>query len=377
MADRSQGTPIRLGIIGAGRVTANHHLPALYSLPQIETAALADVDAVRLSQVAERFGIPGRYTDPHALLAEPGIQAVAICTPPPTHAGLALAALDAGKHVFIEKPLVLSLHECDDLQTRAAAVPQQKTTVGFNLRWHRLMVAARRIIQSGELGAIRAVRLLINSSFHQRHEAPDWRNTRRSGGSVILEQGSHGFDLVRFLVAGEFAEVYALAQLRDDIEEMVTITGRLDTGIQVSLLFGDRTADALEVDVFGVDARLHVSGYRFDSLEVWPVSVFPGSIKTRVRQFVDTVAALPAAWPNLRRGGDFANSYRSQWEHFAACVQDKQNNRPSGATTLHDGRQALQVALASLWSVRAGQPVTLAAGLKVAVDDASLDQVLL
>jgi myo-inositol 2-dehydrogenase/D-chiro-inositol 1-dehydrogenase len=362
MNTRTSETGIRLGIIGAGRVTTDHHLPALRRLPHIQAAALADVDAARLQQIADRFGIPSRYTDPQALLADPTLQAVAICTPPPTHAGLALAALAAGKHVLIEKPLALRLRECDQLQARASTLPGQQVTVGFNLRWHRLMVAASELVRAGAVGHLQALHLTLTSGYRHRRQSPLWRNQRQSGGSVLLEIGSHLFDLARFLAGAEFAEVHATAQSRDGLETMATVNGRMANGSQVSLLMGDHSADILEVDIFGNAGRLHVSGYRFDGLELWPVLVYPGSLKARVRQAFETVRGLPGAWPSLRQGGDFASSYRKQWQRFG----DRIANGQTAAPTLEDGRQSLRAALAGLHSLRTGQPASLAA---IADDD--------
>lgn len=356
MSADSSDASLRLGIIGAGRVTVDHHLPALRRLPQLTVLALADIDAARLQQAADRFGIRDRYSDPYTLLADPAVQAVAVCTPPSSHAELALAALEAGKHVFIEKPVALSLRECDELQARAQSLPGQQTMIGFNLRRHRLMVAARDLVQAGAVGTLQAVRLTLTSGNRHRFQSPQWRNRRQSGGSVFLELGSHGFDLARFLTGDEFAKVHAVAQTRDDLEAMAIVTGEMMKGTHFSLLMGDHTADALEVDVFGDAGRLHVSGYRFDGLEVWPPAMFPGSPKARAQQVFRSVRALPSAWPNLRQGGDFAASYGWQWVHFAACIQQRQPAIPA----LSDGRQALRVALAGLHSLHDGQAVSLA-----------------
>lgn len=361
---RGPQAALRLGIIGAGRVTSDHHLPALRRLPQIEVAALADVDAARLEQIADRFGIPSRYADPQALLADPTLQAVAICTPPPTHATLALAALAAGKHVLVEKPLALSLRECAELQARASSLPGQQTTVGFNLRWHRLMSAAGELVRAGAVGHLQTVRLTLTSGYRHRLTSPQWRNQRQTGGSVLLELGSHVFDLARFLTGDEFAEVYAVAQSKAGLETMAVVSGRMANGSQVSLVMGDHTADALEVDVFGDAGRLHVSGYRFDGLELWPLSVYPGSLKVRAQRAFELVRALPSAWSSLRRGGDFAATYRKQWEGFAACIQDGEAATP----TLDDGRQSLRAVLAGLVSLRTAQPVAMAA-----ISDESLE----
>lgn len=368
MATRHPETRMKLGIIGAGQVTTGHHLPALRQLPQIETVALADVDAVRLQQTADSFGIPGRFTDPCDLLADPTLQAVAVCTPPSTHASLAVAALEAGKHVFIEKPLALKLRDCDELQARASLLPGQQTMVGFNLRQHRLLAAASEVIRADELGELQAIRVTMTNGYRSRPQPTVWRNQQSEGGSVLLDLGPHVFDLVRFMLADDFAQVYATARKDDGTERMVAVTGQSTNGVQLSILMGDHTANCLEMDVFGKEGRLHVSGYRFDGMEVWPASGYLGSARRRAQRVFKTLNDLASAWPTMWRGGDHADSYRLQWEYFASCVQNGQTPVPG----LGEGREALRATLASLYSLRQRQPVSLAA-----LADSSLDGALI
>src|SRR4051812_1103418 len=113
MAGSSQ--PLKLGIIGCGEVTEYKHLLVLRDIPRIEVAALADINEVTVRRVADRFHIARRYTDYRAILDDPAIEAVAVCVPAHSHIEVALAALDTGKHIFIEKPLALGLNECGQL----------------------------------------------------------------------------------------------------------------------------------------------------------------------------------------------------------------------------------------------------------------------
>ena len=106
---------LRFGLIGCGRVTETLHLPALKQLDDADVVALADISGDRLNKVADLFHIPDRYPDYQCLLADCSIDAVAVCVPARFHVDVALAALEAGKHLFIEKPLALGLDECDRL----------------------------------------------------------------------------------------------------------------------------------------------------------------------------------------------------------------------------------------------------------------------
>ncbi|HYM09122.1 MAG TPA: Gfo/Idh/MocA family oxidoreductase, partial [Bryobacterales bacterium] len=91
--------PLRVGFVGCGRVTQSLHLPALQRLPIAEVVAAADADSACLQRTADRYRIAKRYADAQALIADPAVDVVAVCVPPRFHAEIALAALDAGKHV--------------------------------------------------------------------------------------------------------------------------------------------------------------------------------------------------------------------------------------------------------------------------------------
>src|ERR1044071_1996584 len=134
---------IRLGVIGCGAVSETGHLPALRQVPAFKVTALADIDSLRLERLSARFGIPERFRDYRELIESENVDAVAVCTPPALHAEMALAAIAAGKHVFVEKPLALTSAEANLLSEAAADATTLKLMVGFNLRWHRLIVEAR------------------------------------------------------------------------------------------------------------------------------------------------------------------------------------------------------------------------------------------
>jgi len=140
--------PLKIGIIGCGRVTESFHLPALKQLPNTEVVGLADIDKARLNRVANQFRIERRVTEYSELLSDLSIDCVTVCVPAQFHVEVALAALEAGKHVFVEKPLALTLEDCDRLIEKANSV-ENKITVGFNLRHHRLIQEAQQIIQEG------------------------------------------------------------------------------------------------------------------------------------------------------------------------------------------------------------------------------------
>lgn len=343
---------IRLGIIGCGRVTAERHLPALSQIPQVEVVALADVDQARLDTIAGRFGVTQRYTDYQHLLEDDNVDAVAVCVPPGLHAEVALAAMAARKHVFIEKPLALTLEECDHLLERAAESDALRVMVGFNLRWHRLVRQAREIINSGDLGEVKLVRTVFMSATRGHDDFPAWRKRRDSGGGALFEMGVHHFDLLWFLLRTVPEEIYASSSTGD---ETATVVASSQGGAQIVMSFSEGTAENLEVEVYGERGWLRVSCYRADGLEQFSVGQFPGAISTRLRKFAQTVGQLPQMIRQSRNGGDYVASYAEEWRHFAEAVISGTPNE----STLSDGRRALAFALAAWEATGAGRTVKM------------------
>lgn len=331
---------IRLGIVGCGSVTQLRHLPALRRVNDIEVVALCDVNKATLENVAGQFGIARRYQDDRELIESGGIDAVAICTPPRFHAVVALAAIDAGKHVFVEKPLALSLQECDAMIERAAANQSLKVLIGFNLRWHRLVREARALIQSGELGEIRMARTVLSSGVRLSRDYADWRKRRESGGGAIFELGVHHFDALRFLLGTEVAELYASSGAFD---ATAIVAARMNDDTQIVASFSEGTGESHEIEIYGDKGWLRVACHRADGLEKLKIGEYPGAINARLQRWKRTVRELPVMLRQARRGGDTVASYTNQWRHFAEAITRDAPVR----STLMDGRRALEIALAA------------------------------
>ena len=179
---------MRLGIIGCGYVTLDRHLPALRHVPEVEVVAFADTRPETAAEVARLLGA-GRVVDTEHMLEDGEVEAVAVCTPPATHAELAIAALEAGKHVLLEKPVAASLEEADRIAERAARSPQQ-VLVGFNFRRHRFVERARRLVAEGALGTVQAVRTAFTNPVLD--EQQDWKRRRGLGGGGLLDRAGTG-----------------------------------------------------------------------------------------------------------------------------------------------------------------------------------------
>ena len=341
-----------VGIIGCGRVAVERHLPPLLHRPEVRVVATADLDRARAARLAGRLGAAASATDYRAVLERRDVDAVAVLTPTASHAEVVAAALDAGKHVLVEKPLALSLADCDRLAARAEGSPC-KVVVGLNLRWHRLVRRARELLVGGGLGRVKAIR---SAYTHDRsgENAPAWHRELAQGGGVSLNEAVHHFDLWRLLGGGEVEEVFSYSRpSRAYEDETSVISARLDTGALITGVFSFRTGPTSEVELYAEEGRLALSLYRFDGLELFPTAKYPGDLGDRARKALASLASLPPALPALRRGGDFQATFDGLWGHFAACVLD--GAEPE--STLEDGRRSVAVALAAVESARLGAPV--------------------
>lgn len=341
--------PVALGFVGCGRITATRHLPALKSVPQARVLAVTDTDPQCLQRVADRFGIPRRYSTFEELLADKEIEAVAICVPARWHVPLSLAVLDAGKHLFVEKPLALNAAESQTLVNRAND-SSLTAMVGFNLRWHRLVRQAKSVLQSGSLGDLKIIRTTFTSASRHSADMPSWRTKPELGGGVLMEQAIHHFDLWRFLLQDEVEEVFASAVNED---ESAVVVARMASGLLVSSTFSEGTANENEILFCGSEARLWLSCYHFDGIEILPASNHPGDLKIRIKKIGSLIKQSPQIMSQYFQGSDFIASYKNEWLHFFDCVRQKKPAEPS----LYDGHRSVQILTAVLESADKNVPV--------------------
>ncbi|HEY5877862.1 MAG TPA: Gfo/Idh/MocA family oxidoreductase [Nakamurella sp.] len=184
-----------------------HHYPDLPLVPRL--VAVADEVAGRSEEASAQYGFADAVRDWRELAANPAVDAVSITAPNFLHREIGVAMAQAGKHIWIEKPVGLT---SDDAQAVADAVSAAgvQGAVGFNYRNAPAVAAARDLIAAGEIGAVTHVRVRFFSDYAAHPEgALTWRYERRRGGSGVLgDLASHGVDLARYLL-GDIASLVA------------------------------------------------------------------------------------------------------------------------------------------------------------------------
>lgn len=333
----------RIGLIGCGRIAERVHLDALARVSDLRVVAVAEPDAERRATAARRVPDATTYETAEALLSDPTVEAVVIATPPATHADLAVTAFEAGKHVYIEKPVATRLDDA----ARVVAAQQAAGTVGavgFNYRFHPLVEATRGQVE--HLGPLVAVRTVFTSAART---LPSWKTRRETGGGILLDLGSHHVDLVRFLTGDEVSTVWADVQDDPDAEGVTAaVTARLDGGVTAQMLFSARATDEDRVEIIGREGRLHYDRLRSAAPTLAPPAFAygrPAQMRRTVHAVQDGVRRALAA------PGDasFARSFAA----FAAACSGR---RPGALATLEDGLRSLAVIEAAEASARSGRP---------------------
>ncbi|MDQ0915246.1 Gfo/Idh/MocA family protein [Paenibacillus sp. V4I5] len=187
---------VRVAVIGAGSIS-EMHLKSYQNNPDTELYAICDLNEERAKAKAEKYGITRIYTDYKKLLADPGIDAVSICTWNNSHAPISIAALDAGKNVLTEKPLCMTVNEA--LAVEKAVHRSGKTLqVGFVRRYASNTRIIKSFLENGELGDIYYAKA---SCIRRLGNPGGWfSDVERSGGGPLIDVGVHVIDLCWYLM---------------------------------------------------------------------------------------------------------------------------------------------------------------------------------
>ncbi|HEY8339027.1 MAG TPA: Gfo/Idh/MocA family oxidoreductase, partial [Egibacteraceae bacterium] len=213
--------PVRVGMIGLGRLGRVHAENLAWRVAGVELVRVVDTRAEVAREVGARLGVDWA-DDPAAVLDDAAVEGVVVATPTPTHVALVRAAAAAGKHVFCEKPLSFDLGAARDA-VAAAAAAGVRLQVGFHRRFDPDWVAAVERIRAGELGEVRLLRTSL------RDMQPPSRDYLASSGGFFADVAVHDFDTARWMV-GEVAEVAATGAALDP---EIAALGDIDTAVVV------------------------------------------------------------------------------------------------------------------------------------------------
>ena len=335
--------PVRLCLIGAGRAGKVHANSLVKHVPAGELVCLVDPVSETLTSTGDEFGVEARFGSLEAALEWGKFEAVVITTPTFTHKALTVLAAETGKHVFLEKPMALTLAECDEMiaATERNGVLLQ---LGFMRRFDPAFRAARAQIEAGVIGDPLVVRTLTRGPGLP----PRWACDPATSVGMLAEVNSHDFDTVRWLGGSEFCRVYAEAATLKAPQLGEEFPNFYDTAVvNVRLASGALAViDGCCPVGYGYDARAEVLG----SAGVLFIGELREHALVRCTREEGVVTKQFAAW--ARR---FEAGYRAEVEHFVNCIRTGQPLQVTG----EDGKRALEGVLAATRSIQTGAPVSL------------------
>ena len=331
---------VRIGVIGLGRMGRLYARMLATQVSGVHLDAIAEVGEQARSQIMDELDITHTFADAYELLALPDLDAVVIATPTSTHHDLVIAAAKAGKAIFCEKPLALTLEENRSM-LQAVASAQVPLQVGFMRRFDAAYQRAKTLITDGQIGHPVTFKSLSRDPFCP---PGDYMDPAKSGG-LILDMAIHDFDLARWLVGSEVERVTAEGTVLV-CNELASV-GDIDNAL-VNMRFVNGALGNIEASrnaFYGYDIRTEVLGSE-------------GAVMIGVHQhtpvlLLNRAGAHHDVMPYLMER--FGDAYRAQLQHFVDCLHNGQSPSVGGAEAL----AACKIGIAATRSYQAGRPVTL------------------
>ncbi|MBN8789227.1 MAG: inositol 2-dehydrogenase [Terrimonas sp.] len=328
---------LKTGIIGLGRIGQIHLANLLYHTPEAEVIIASDVSEAAHA-AAKKAGV-ATTNSAEEVINHPDVEAVVICAPTPQHVPYTIAAAQAKKHVFCEKPLDVTIPAILSAQ-KAVKDNGVKLMLGFNRRFDPNFARVQSLVVNGSIGDPHIVKVT------SRDPAPPPLEYVKVSGGLFLDMTIHDFDMARYITGSEVTEVYVKGDAL--IDPRIKQYNDIDTAVIV-LTFANGAIGVIDNSrkaVYGYDQRLEVFGSR-------GMAKAENNTPDNVIQFDDKggQSALPLHF-FLER---YEKAYQSCIQTFVDCVL---NDKPSPVDA-HDGLMATVVGLAAGISLKEGRPVKI------------------
>jgi len=334
----------RFGIIGVGMIT-DYHIRAIEALPNAKLEWVCSRNEEKAVSVSRQYNCRGT-TEYEEMLADPNVDIICVTTSSGSHAELGLKALQAGKHLLVEKPMAMLTEQATEMIAWARKLGL-KLSVISQRRFEPQHQAVHALMESGGLGKLLLVELRCPFFRTQAYyDSADWRGTTTEDGGALMNQGIHSIDLMLWL-AGPAHSVMAMTatQLhRMEAEDIGLALVKFDNGTLGSIMTTTNTTPGFPptLKLFGEKGSIHIEGTRITD---WNVPDFPMPID------------LPS--DNTSGGGaqsptEISNQYhRLQLKQFIESLQQDTEPAVSG----EDGRRTVQLIEAIIQSSLEGREV--------------------
>lgn len=318
---------IRIAVIGAGLMGADHARIVAQELPGTTLQVVCDMDGARAKSVAEEYGAVDVATDPEGTISRDDVDAVIIASPDFTHAPLSMACIAAGKRVLCEKPLSQSSDECLAVMQAEQAAGAKFIQLGFMRRYDQSYMDMRDAITSGRLG-----RPLMMHNFHRNVATPASDFT---GAMAITNSAPHEFDVVRHVLGTEYVSIAAYQPRRsDDLVAPVVMVLETTDGQLVNIEINNNAS-------YGYDVRAELVG------EAGTIAM-NNVAYSRFDSNLTNSTAYDADWR-----GRYAEAYRRQNRDFVQFVQT--GDFPAIGSSTWDGYCSAMIAEAGVRALQSGK----------------------
>jgi len=350
------GEPYKLGILGCGN-RAKAHIAALNNVPQIEIAALCDVVEHKMDQRSELItrklqSPPRKYTDIDKMFAQEDLDAVAVVLPNHLHKMATIAALQAGKHVFCEKPMALTVADCNEM-IAASEKAKRAIQIGTQRRHGEGFIKAVDTIRKSPVGKILSSSVnsyrgdwRVPAADEYPAGTPYWRLIQSQCGGVVYEMGAHTIDLNNWIFDSEPVTVVRLQGVNDmilrkrDSTDHGGVLVRYANGALMNYGGNLYTHGQAGADYFfGEKGTIAIGEGKFE-INYGRGTGIPGQ---------DTEAA---SVQSSLKGADGTNE---QWHYFAKVLAGQAPPFPNG----HSGRQSIQICQGAIVSAQEGKIVNV------------------
>ena len=337
-------SPIRVCLVGAGRVAKVHANSLVNHVPDGKLAAIVDPDLDTLNATSDQFSVEKRFTSLEDALGGADFEAVVITTPTFTHADLAVTAAQSKKHILLEKPMALNLEECDVIinVTEDNGVFLQ---LGFMRRFDPEFVAAYKRIASGEIGTP----MMVKSLTHGPGLPPPWARDLKTSNGNLAEVNSHDWDCVRWLMNSNYERVHVEVANFKGKERGVEVENYYDNSL-VNIKFESGSLGNISCVCpcdYGYDARVEIIGTK----GIMQIGELKGqAIVVCTDRDQGLITPIYRTWPQRFEWG-----YIREMEHFIDCIQKDSQPIVGG----DEGRWAVAGVLAGTKSFLEERPVYL------------------
>jgi myo-inositol 2-dehydrogenase / D-chiro-inositol 1-dehydrogenase len=330
-----------VGMIGVGAIGRLHAENLALNIPKAFLAGIADANLSVAKEVAAKLGVEKVYSDYKQMLEDKDVEAVAIATPTFLKREMIATIARKGKHIFVEKPMALTVADCDEMISEAKK-GGVKLQVGYQRRFDHAFVKADKAVTSGEIGKLQ---LIKSCTRDPPAEIQGWAVDPKLSGGIWLDTCSHDFDAIRFLSKAEVTQVFAEAV--NSVYEKLKPLGGIDNVFIVMVLSNGALAevDSCQYTVYGYDVRAEVIGTKSAAF----IGMGENSSTTILK---NNAATLETPFTFQER---FGQAYRDELVDFVNRILANEELKVRG----EDGKKAVEIGLAAAESARKHVPIQL------------------